>query len=250
MNANDMPAWMLSQWGVVVLLAARILGLAWTAPGLSTAGLGVRARLVMAVLVTACVAPGLREELAPSGNLSEFARLLLIEIAVGATLGVSAGLIVAAARQGGELVGVQAGLSASTLLEPDASGEMTPMGHLYGMLALGVFVAMDGPLQLVESVMESYRTIPIGGWALSESTVNSLFSQVGAALGLALRASAPATLALMIAGLALGLMARTAASFQFMNLSLAVRAAAGFVIVLVGLSPLVAMLMTAWRLAL
>jgi flagellar biosynthetic protein FliR len=127
---------------------------------------------------------------------------------------------------------------------------MTPMGHLYGMLALGVFVTLDGPFQLVASVTQSYGVIPIGGLSLSETSVGDLFSRVASALALALRAAAPAALALMIAGLALGLMARTAPSFQFMNFSLAVRAVAGFVIVLAGLMPLAAMLATAWRLVL
>lgn len=248
-DPNGTPSWLLSQWGASALLAGRMLGLAWTAPGLNTSGLGARMRLVLAFLLTACVAPGLRLELASVGNPAEFARLLLIEVAVGGLLGVSAGLIVAAARQGGELVGAQAGLSASTLLEPDSSGEMTPMGHLYGMLALGVFLALDGPLQLVGSAVESYQAIPIGGLTLSETSVGMLFSRVGTALGLALRAAAPAALALMIAGLAVGFVARSAASFQFMNFSLAVRAAAGFVIVMIGVMPLVAMLATAWRLA-
>jgi flagellar biosynthesis protein FliR len=157
---------------------------------------------------------------------------------------------VAAARQGGELVGAQAGLSAASLINPETGEGMTPMGHLYGLLALGVFVALDGPLQLVTGIARSYAAIPIGGLTLSETSVGDVFFRVASTLELALRAAAPAALALMVAGLAVGLMARTAPSFQFMNFSLAVRAAAGFVIVLAGLVPLAAMLATAWQLVL
>jgi flagellar biosynthetic protein FliR len=242
-----MSSWLLNQWGITALLGGRVLGLAWTAPGLNTSGLGGRARFVLVVLVTACVAPGIRSSVPLTGDLVDLARLFVIEIAVGALFGVTAGLIVAAARQGGELVGAQAGLSAASLINPETGAGMTPMGHLYGMLALGVFVALDGPLQLVTGITRSYAAIPIGGLTLSETSVGDVFFRVASALELALRAAAPAALALMVAGLAVGLMARTAPSFQFMNFSLAVRALAGFVIVLAGLVPLAAMLATAWQ---
>lgn len=245
-----MTSWLVGGWGMVALLAGRVLGLAWTAPGLSTAGLGARARLVLVILVTACVAPALNVDATAAVDLALLPRLFVIELGVGALLGVTAGLIIAAARQGGELVGAQAGLSAAGLLNPEAGGEMTPMGHLYGLLALGVFVALDGPFHLVTNVTQSYAVIPVGGLSLSETSVVDLFARVASALELALRVAAPAALALMIAGLALGFMARTAPSFQFMNFSLAVRAAAGIAIVLAGLAPLAAMLAAAWRLVL
>jgi len=247
---TGMSSWLLNQWGIAALPAGRILGLAWTAPGLSTAGLGGRARFVLVIVLTACVAPGLHISIPATIDVVELARLFVIEVAVGALFGVSAGLIVAAARQGGELVGAQAGLSAAALINPETGGGMTPMGHLYGMLALGVFVALDGPLQIVTSITRSYAAIPVGGLSLSETSVGDLFFHVASALALALRAAAPAVLALMVAGLALGIMAKTAPSFQFMNFSLAVRAVAGLVIVLAGLVPLATMLATAWQLVL
>jgi flagellar biosynthesis protein FliR len=245
-----MSSWLLNQWGLTALLGGRVLGLAWTAPGLSTSGLGGRARFVFVVLVTACVAPGIRSSVPVAGALAEVARLFIVEVAVGALLGVSAGLIVAAARQGGELVGAQAGLSAAALINPETGEGMTPMGHFYGLLALGVFVALDGPLQLITGITRSYSAIPVGGLTLSETSVGDLFFRVASALELALQIAAPAALALMVAGLAVGFMARTAPSFQFMNFSLSIRAVAALVIVFAGLVPLAAMLATAWRLVL
>ena len=73
-------------------------------------------------------------------------RACLVEGLGGAALGWSAALIVAGARQAGELVGLQAGLSPAALLDPEAAEELTPLGHLYGLVALAVFLALDGPL--------------------------------------------------------------------------------------------------------
>ena len=156
------------------------------------------------------------------------------------------GLIVAGARQAGEVVSAQAGLSAASLFDPDAGSELTSLGQLYGLIALMTFVALDGPLRLVGALVESYRVIPPGGLILSEETANLVFEQLGRALALALRAAAPAALALAVAGLAMGLLAKAAPSFQFLSLALPARAAIGLVVVFLGLAALAATLSGAW----
>ena len=82
---------------------------------------------------------------------------------MGGLLGWSAALIVAAARQAGDLVAAQAGLSAAALFDPETGDELTALGHLYGLIALAVFLALDGPLVLVGALIESYRAVPAGG---------------------------------------------------------------------------------------
>ena len=61
------------------------------------------------------------------------------EVLVGAGIGWSASLVIAGARQAGEIVGAQAGLSAAALFDPEAGEDLTALGHLYGLVALGVF---------------------------------------------------------------------------------------------------------------
>ncbi len=126
----------------------------------------------------------------------------------------------AAARQAGEVIGLQAGLAPASLLAPDAadgSGEsLTPLGHLYGLVALAIFLAVDGPLRMVEVLVESYDALPVGlgvgrGFAVRPPTPElaaAAFGQVGGALALAVRAAAPVALAMVLAGLALGWLAR------------------------------------------
>ena len=127
------------------------------------------------------------------------------------------------------------------------------------MIALGVFLALDGPLVLVRALAGSYAVFPpgcglLGGadseavWTrgLSADAARFAFGRVGEALALALRAAAPVALALTLAGLALGLISRAAPSIQRAALTVPVRAAVGLLLVLLGLTALVATLSTAW----
>jgi flagellar biosynthesis protein FliR len=230
-----------------ILVLARTLGLATTAPALATPGLEPRFRLLLAIALAAVVAPVVAPGLeVPSGWLN-VGLACLGEIVIGAGLGWAAGLIVAGARQAGELVGAQAGLSAAALFDPDAGDEMTPLGHLYGLVAMGVFLALDGPLGLVHALVESFEAMPVGGLPLSVEGAEVVFGQVGRALTLAVRGAAPAAIALTLAGVALGLIGRAAPSLPMVALSLPLRYMLGLLIAILGAVALVGTLAVAWR---
>jgi flagellar biosynthesis protein FliR len=243
-------AWIVSHAGVSALAFARAAGLAWVAPGLATPGLDARFRLLLGGLLGAILVPAIQEHASTATSLGwpAVGAACVGEVVVGAALGWSAALVVAGARQAGELVGAQAGLAPAALFNPEAGDEMTALGHLYGLVALGVFLALDGPLALVRALVESYRVIPPGGGVLTltEGTAALAFGRVGEALALSLRAAAPVALALALAGVALGLLGRAAPSLQLLALAMPVRLALGLVLVLFGLAGLAATLAAAW----
>lgn len=238
----SIAAWVLGQGGAWALVLARVAGLAWAAPGLGVPALGWRIRLGLAGLLAAAVVPAVGPELAGS---TATARALAVEFLAGAVLGGAAALIVAGARQAGEVVAAQAGLAPASLLDPEAGDDLTPLGHLYGLVALMIFLTLDGPLELVGALIESYRAVPAGGLPLAGATTWA-FGRLDEALGLALRAAAPAALATASAGLALGLLGRAAPSLQFLALALPARAAIGLLLALIGLATLAATLAAAW----
>ena len=155
--------------------------------------------------------------------------------------------MIAGARQAGELVGAQSGLSTAALFDPDAGDGLTPMGHLYGLVALGVFLALDGPLMLVRALVESYEAMPAGGVMLSDDLADLAFGHVGRALALAVRASAPVAIAMTMAGAALGLIGRAAPSLPMATMALPVRYALGLVLAILGAAALAGTLAAAWR---
>ncbi len=228
-------------------MLARVSGLCWTAPALSSPGLGGRSRLILSITLTSLIAPVVGRELTAPSSLRALGGACLIEVVVGLGLGWAGALVIAGARQAGEVVGSQAGLSPAALFDPEAGDGLTPLGHLYGLVALGVFLALDGPTQLVLTLAESYRVVPIGGESPSHEVAAWAFEQVGRSLVLALRASAPPALALTMAGLSLGLLGRAAPSLQLVSLSLPVRTLLGLALAALGLVTLAATIGAAWH---
>ncbi len=247
-TASDLALWLLGEGQGWLLVLARVSGLAWTAPAWGTPAMAWRVRVGFSMLLTTVLVP-LVGPVVPAGSPGwgwTLAGLGLTEAAIGLGLGLSAGLVVAGARQAGEIVGAQAGLSPASLIDPEAGGELTPLGHLYGLIALAIFLALDGPLHLVDALAESYRALPPGRLRLSPELAVEAFGRVGWALSLAVRAAAPAALALALAGVVLTLLARTAGTLQFASLAWPIRAIVGLLLVLIGLTGLAGTLNVAW----
>jgi flagellar biosynthetic protein FliR len=255
----DLLTWLPRHGPPFLLVASRATGLAWTAPGwgLNLPGLGWRIRLALGLSLAAVLAPTLGPRLGAPSPDSGWLPLIgnaILEAAVGVALGLGASLVIAAARQAGEIVGAQAGLSPASLLDPEGKpavdGELTALGTLYGLVALAIFLALDGPLRLVDALAESYDALPaaLGGRPPSPEQALEAFAGVGWALSLAVRLAAPAGLALVLAGLALAWLARSGPPTPLANLAWPARSVLGVTLAWLGLVGLATTLVSAWNL--
>ena len=232
---------------VWIVVLARTSGVVLTAPLTVVPGVHWLPRILLSLILGAVLIPVIEPVIGPLPSGSRLAWLALLELLVGGLLGMSAGLIVAGARQAGDIVAAQAGLSTAAILDPETGDELTALGHFYGLIALAVFLALDGPLVMVDALVASYRTVPAGGLVLGEATLSRAFAQVGGALALSLRAAAPPALALALAGMVMGWIGRLAPAVPIMSLSLPVRSIVGIVLVFLSLATLAATLARAWN---
>jgi flagellar biosynthesis protein FliR len=247
MQASPLDAWFTANAAVWLLITARSAGVCFTAPVLAAPGLDVRFRGALAVLLGTWMTPVATPLVEPLEANRAIVWLVLNELLIGGLIGWSASLIVAAARQAGDIVAAQSGMAPSALFDPETGEELTALGHLYGLIALATFLAVDGPIVMVGAMIESFRTIPAGRLVFERATADVIFGQAADALALAVRAAAPPAVALAAAGVALGWLGRLAPSVPLMSLSLPIRAVLGVLLVSASLATLIVCLTNAWR---
>jgi flagellar biosynthesis protein FliR len=235
------------QLGVWAMILLRMQGLSWTAPCWVVPGLDWRFRITLGLMLGVILIPIVAPWAEWPSTASGVTWAVISELLVGSVLGWSASLVIAGARQAGELVAGQAGLAAISWFDPETGDSLTPLGQLYGLLALATFLLLDGPLALIDAMVEGFRTMPAGHALPIADIANRLFEHVAQALELALRASAPVALALVLVGLVLAWLARTAASVPFAALSLPIRAMVGILLTALGVATLAATLIATWQ---
>ena len=116
------------------------------------------------------------------------------------TIGFAFGLVVmvpqAALHVSGWLLDVQAGLSAATLFNPGAQGDMQSMlGTALALLTTVLFFTLDLHLELYRALVASTRVLPLGEMAVRPDA-SALFGLLGSSFLLALVVVAPVMLGL------------------------------------------------------
>lgn len=233
--------------GVWALILLRMQGLAWTAPCWTAPGLDWRFRGSLGLLVGAVLIPVVEPRSNWPMSPSAVGWSMLTELLVGCLLGWSAALVIAGARQAGELVASQAGLSVVSWFDPDSGESLTPIGHLYALLASVAFLALDGPLVLVRAMIESFQEMPAGRALPIEELSTQLFGRVARGLEISIQAAAPAAVSIALVGLVMAWLARAAPASPFAALSLPIRSMVGILLTALGMAALVATFVAVWQ---
>ncbi len=233
-----------SHWPTFVLITARLSGLMMTAPLWSMNTLPRALRAAITVVLAIVLLPLAPPVAAPEGVL-DIPLPFLAEMAIGVVIGLAAAVIVNGASLAGETISLQMGLSLGPALAPMPDIGPSGVGQIQTMLAVFIYVSLNGHTLLLSSLADSLVTIPpgtaidIGGALLSaERLMNVVFTS---AVGVA----APVMVALLLANLALALLSRAVPQLNTMMVSLPLSIGVGLVTLGLAL-PLVATVLRGW----
>ena len=189
----------------------RVLALLSTAPMFSASQVPVQVRVGLAAVVALALAPAL-PAMPPVRLDSALGWSLVVQqLLVGGVVGLAMSLILSSVQLAGSIVGLQMGLGFSTLFDPLQGVEVTSLASFLNLLALLLFVAMNGHLLLLAVLARSFALLPVGAAAgLGAAGWHALALEGGALFSLALAMAAPALGVLLIANLGLATLSKLA----------------------------------------
>jgi type III secretory pathway component EscT len=240
----------------LVLGGARASPVVWMVGPLGGVRLPAPARVGLSLLLAALAAPLLVASAAAAGLAdAPAARLLLLlarELLIGLVLGLVASAAFRAAEAAGRLGDTLRGANLAEVLDPTTGERASPLAVLYVLLATLVFFAIGGVPRVVEALLGSYRALPIGG-GLDASGARGAAGLVAVASARVIASgvglAAPIVVALWLADLALGLIARAVPQLPVYFLGLPLKGLLAIGLLLVGLGALQAALagdLAAW----
>lgn len=211
---------------------ARIFGLLASAPIFNNAAQPQRIRLGVGLVITLAIVPVLPPMPAvPAGSWVGFA-ILAQQAIIGVLLGFTLRIAFSAIDVAGDLIGMQMSLSFAVFYDPQNAGQTPVISEFLGLLAMLIFLALNGHLLTLSVLVESFKLLPItatpfgaGGFASMLAWSSVLFS---AGLLLAL----PLITALLIANLAMGVLARVAPQLNIFAVGFPVTLTAGFIVMM------------------
>jgi flagellar biosynthetic protein FliR len=207
---------------------ARVLALLSAAPPYNNASLPMRVRLILGLAITLALAPSL----AASGALPEVASadgllILAEQLLVGYAMGFSMRLTFGAVDMAGHTFSTQMGLGFATSYDPTNSSQTAVVSEVIGILALLMFMSIDGHLTILSILAQSFHALPFGAlpqhasWANLANTGAIVFSS-GLLLAL------PIVVSLLITNTALGVLGRVSPQLNLIVVGFPVTITLGF----------------------
>ncbi|MFM2288462.1 MAG: hypothetical protein RL684_1605 [Pseudomonadota bacterium] len=213
----------------------RIAACLMSAPVFGTSYVPRRLRIVLAGAITLSIAPLLP---APPDlpMLSAGGILMTVQqVLIGLAMGFAMQLVFDSLALGGQLLANGMGLGFAFNLDP-LRGVSTPaLGQLYIVLGTLTFLALDGHLALIGTLVDSFKGLPVGEQGLDPARLYSLAGWGSELFSGALAVALPGVTALLVINLAFGVMSRAAPSLNLFAVGLPVTLIFGLVIVLFGL---------------
>lgn len=232
-TSEQLAAW----YGAVFWPLVRVLALFAVAPLLSHRAIPLRVKIGLGVAITAVLVPSVPTPPITDALSGAGLGLLLQNILIGLMLGFMVRLIFAALEITGELIGLQMGLSFAGFFNPATGMAQNAIGSFMSLLALLMFIAIDGHLMLLHALAESFRLFPLVGGATGATplTFEEIVRAASLMFSIALSLALPFLAVMLLTNIVLGVLARVAPQLNVF--------AIGFPLtILVGLSTLMLIL--------
>ncbi|MBK6631484.1 MAG: flagellar biosynthetic protein FliR [Betaproteobacteria bacterium] len=208
---------------------ARIFGLLATAPLFNNAAIPMRIKLVAGLAITFAVAPALPTfpPVAPASwtGLAIFVQQGQIGIALGFTMR----LVFAGIDLAGELIGLQMGLGFAVFYDPLNATQLPIVAELAGLIALLIFLALDGHLMTLALLAESFSVLPVGATSLQAVGWETILRSGATIFSIGVLLALPLISALLIANVALGVLTKVAPQLNLFAVGFPLTLMAGFI---------------------
>jgi flagellar biosynthetic protein FliR len=153
-----------------------------------------------------------------------------LEFCTGALIGFFMRVLLAAITLGGQLVGFQMGLAIANVIDPATSARYSMIAQWMNLLALFVFLEMNGHLMGVRFVARSFEWIPPFAANLHASIFYDMVAEGGGEMfRLAFRLAWPISLTLLMVYLSLGLLARAAPQINMLMVGFPITISTGLI---------------------
>jgi flagellar biosynthesis protein FliR len=194
-----------------------------------------RIRIVLAGAVALLIAP-----LVPSpAAVTPFSAAGFVitgqQALIGVALGFCMQMVFDAVTLGGQLLANSMGLSFAFNVDPMHGAQTPVVGQFYTVLVTLTFLALNGHLRLIETLVEGFHSLPVGTSGLGPQGLWSVVEWGATLFSGALSVALPGVTALLIVNVAFGIMSRAAPTLNLFAVGLPVSLVFGLVIILAGL---------------
>ncbi|WP_018917814.1 flagellar biosynthetic protein FliR [Vreelandella zhanjiangensis] len=192
-----------------------------------------QAKVGLAALVTIVIAPILPAM--PNVAIMSWAGvgIMVEQMLIGLAMGLVMHIVFAVVQAAGEYIGLQMGLAFATFFDTSSGTNIMVLSRILYMITLLMFLAFNGHLMVLETLIMSFVTLPIGIGGLNPGAFELLARYAGTIFASGMLLALPLVGALLIINLALGILNRSAPQLTVFNIGFPTSLTVGITLMMV-----------------
>lgn len=192
------------------LVFVRVSGLVVTAPIYGGSEVPAQVRALLAFALAVLLFPSQwSASVPPVDTLVDYLLLVGGELLTGVCLGMGVTVLFSGIQLAGDLIGRVGGLMVADIFDPTLETNVPLLSRLMFLVTMAVFVSIGGHRIVMAALLDTFQTIPPGGSPGAASLAGAFVALLDQSFALGLRAALPATTALLLATVIMGLISRT-----------------------------------------
>ncbi|HUI29765.1 MAG TPA: flagellar biosynthetic protein FliR [Candidatus Acidoferrales bacterium] len=157
------------------------------------------------------------------------------EAIVGSAIGFSLGIIFHGVVYAGDLFGIVMGFSISSVIDRQNGFNVPVIGQFEYIVAIFIFLILDGHLFLVEALKMSYTAVPVSGLKISEGVVSTFVHLTGMVFLTAIKVGAPVIVSLFLTDVLMGIISRMVPQLNVFFVGMPLKAGIGLFTIMASL---------------
>ena len=220
----QITVWLASAWLPFLRIGAAVMA----APLFGSSYVPVRVRLATALLMATLLVPVLPP--APAVNPLGLGAILMAanEIVIGLCIGFLIQLVFEAVVFAGQTVSMGMGLGFAMMVDPQRGTSVPILSQFLLIIALLLFLALDGHLEFLALIARSFYLWPAGATAMSADAIGVVLQWGEEMLRGALQIALPAVIALLVVQIGVGVISRAAPALNLFAVGFPVAILVGY----------------------
>lgn len=223
-----MPQITAEQVETFILVLLRVSAIVATMPILGNRTVPVRVKGGLSLLIVFLLFPFVKLH-TTSPDILPLALKMAGEVMIGITMGFAGKLIFSGVQLAGQLVGFQMGFAIVNVFDPITSAQVSIIAQFQYLLAMLIFLAVDGHHLFLYAIAESCRILPIFGFHFSGELTQSIVELSKDIFIVAIKIGAPVITVLLMASIGFGLIARTVPQINILIVGFPIKIAVGLI---------------------
>ncbi|MBW1741213.1 MAG: flagellar biosynthetic protein FliR [Deltaproteobacteria bacterium] len=227
MNISQITA---EQLEVFIFILLRVSAMVVTIPIIGNRVVPVRIKAGLSLMIAFLLFPFIKINLPYLGIFSLIGGMIG-EVIIGIIIGLAGRLAFAGVQIAGQLIGFQMGFAIVNVFDPITSEQVSIMAQFQYLIAILIFLAVDGHHVFLYAIAESYRIIFPLDFHFSAELAQSIIEISKDIFIIAVKIGAPIITALLMTSIGFGLIVRTVPQINILIVGFPLKIAIGLILI-------------------